>query len=190
MAPVADNLSRRIYFDYVTGSAAPVAQAHTCMWRTAFDVADAGAAAVQEKFFQFLTAYSAAGFWAGWKVTGVRVSEGGQTFSVPVTLIANLVAFVGTASSAAAIVSSAAIEMVWLGRSPLTGVRTRFSLYGKAVVSIIDFRDSASVATGNAVGILNANTAPLLVAADNTRSTWYAYANQNYNSYWESALRV
>lgn len=190
MAPVAENLSRRIYFDYVTSTNAPVAQEHTTMWRTAFDTPDPGAANAQAKFLAFLTAYGVAGFWAGWRVTGVRVSEGGQTFSVPVTLASGLAAFVGTFSTATAIVSSAAIEAVYVARSPITGVKGRFSIYGRAFASIGDFRDSAGAPTLAAIAELNDATPTILVVADNTRGTWAQYNNYNYNSYWETELRV
>jgi hypothetical protein len=190
MAPLATNLSRRTYFDYVTSSTALVAQNHTAMWRTAFDTADPGAVNTQTKFLAFLNQYGTSGFWAGWQITGVRVSEGNQTFSVPVPLTAGLGAFVGTSSTAAAIVSSAAIEAVFVGRSPLTGRRSRFSIYGRAFINVGDFRDSASGPTLGAVAELNDETPILLVALDNTRATWSQYNNYNYNSYWESALRT
>lgn len=189
MAPLPDNLTRRVYFDYISSSVTLLAKPHTCMWRDAFDLVDAGAAAIQAKFLSFLQAYTVAGFWTGWQVVGVRVSEGNTDFSVPVPIAAGLAAFIGTGVTGAAPVSAAAIEQVWLGRSPLTGVRTRFSLYGRAVPQITDFRDSSSAQTIAAVGILNAAVAPRLVAADNTVATWYPYANLNYNSYWESELR-
>lgn len=190
MAPLATNLTRRIYFDYVSSTTAVVAQEHTVMWRHAFDAVDAGALAIQQKFLDFLTLFTAAGFYSGWKVTGVRVSEGNQTFSVPVVMLAGLAAFVGTGSVASAIASSAAIEVVFVGRSPLTGRRTRFSIYGRTYNTITDFRDSAAAATLNAVALLNAATAPRLVALDNTVAVWNQYANLNYNSYWEGELRV
>ena len=183
MAPLADNLTRRVYFDYVTSTTAIVAQEHTCMWRTAFDTPDPNAVNAQTKFLAFLNQYGAAGFWTGWQVTGVRVSEGGNNFSVPVPLTAGLDAFVGTGSTASAIVSSAAIEAVFVGRSPLTGRRSRFSIYGRAFVNIGDFRDSAAGPTLGAVAELNDETPILLVALDNTRSTWAQYNNFNYNSY-------
>ena len=190
MSPLATNLTRRVYFDYLTSSTALVAQNHTVMWRTAFDTPDPGAVNAQTKFLAFLNQYGAAGFWVGWQVTGVRVSEGNQTFSVPVALTSGLDAFVGTGSTATAIVSSAAIEAVFVGRSPITGRRSRFSIYGRAFASIGDFRDSAAGPTLGAVAELNDETPIILVALDNTRSTWSQYNNFNYNSYWESELRT
>jgi len=190
MAPVANNLSRRVYFDYVTSTNAPVAQEHTIMWRTAFDTPDPGAANAQAKMLAFLSAYTVSSFWVGWRITGVRVSEGGQTFSVPAVLSGALAAFVGTFSTAAAVLSSAAIEVVHVGRSPITGVRSRFSMYGQAYASITDFRLTSGANLLAAIAELNDATPTILVAADNTRVTWAQYSNLNYNSYWESELRV
>lgn len=189
MAPLPDNLTRRVYFDYVTSTTALVAQQHTAMLRFAFDTVDTNAVAAQTKFLNFLAAIGAAGFWVGWRVTGVRVSQGGQVISTPVPLLSGLASFVGTASTATAIVSSAAIEQVAVGRSPTTGVKGRFSIYGRAFANIGDFRDTAGASTLSAIAELNSNAGALPVAADNTRLTWYQYFNFNYNSYWESALR-
>lgn len=190
MAPLPDNLTRRVFFDYVTSITAVVAQNHTAMLRFAFDTIDTNAVAAQTKFLDFLTALGAANLWQGWTVTGVRVSEGGTVISTPVPILPALDAFVGTAPTTGALVSSAAIEQVMVGRSPLTGVRGRFSLYGRAFINIGDFRDTASGQMTAGIAALNSNAGALPVAADNTRLTWYQYFNFNYNSYWERELRV
>jgi hypothetical protein len=192
MAPLAAyNLTTRWYFDYITGNDAAKARAHTAMLRTAFD-SPVSVSEIQDKFLNLLNQLGAPAFRAGWRVTGVRQSTANTDFSVPVPVTTNLAAFVGTGSYTGWVISSEAIERRFVGRSPLTGVKGSFSLYGEANNSIADFRASTSESTGtaNVVAALNAASTPRLVVGDNTVATWYAYANLNYNSHWESALRT
>lgn len=192
MAPLtAQNLTTRWYFDYITGSDAVKARRHTAMVRTAFD-STATSTDVQNKFLSVLNAIGPGGFRLGWTITGVRRSAANTTFSVPVTVIAGLAAFTGTVAYTAWVLSAEAIELRFQGRSPTTGVKTHFSLYGVGNNSIADFRATTSESTGitNVVTVLNAASAPLLVAGDNTVPVWYPYGNYNYNSYWEGELRT
>lgn len=191
MAPLAaQNLTTRWYFDYVTGNDAAKARNHTAMLRTAA-LTDVTPVEIQDKFLLILNALSAAAFRLGWRVTGVRKSAANTDFTVPVDMTPNLAAFAGTGSYTGWLISSEAIERRFLARSPLTGVRTKFSLYGEANNSIADFRISGGESGGvtSVVNILNGTGLPLLVAGDNTVPTWYPYASLNYNSYWEGALR-
>lgn len=192
MAPLpAYNLTRRYYFDYITGNDASKARQHTAMLRVAFDSA-ATDTQVQDKFLNILNALSPAAFRLGWKVTAVRKSLHNTDFTVPVTMTANLIAFAGTGTYTGWLVSSEAIERRFLGRSPTTGVKVSFSLYGEVNNSISDFRITSAESAGiaNVISILNGATIPLFVAGDNTVPTWYPYASLNYNSYWEGELRV
>lgn len=191
MAPLsAYNLTTRWYFDYVTGDDAAKAKPHTILWRTAFDSATTEAD-IQNKFRGFLLALGESNLRQGWHVTGVRKSLAGTDFSVPVALGADLANIEGTGAYTDWKLSAEALEMRWLGRSPLTGVRARFSLYGFFANVLNDFRYTAAEAAwaNNTVGYLNAPSTPLLVAGDNTVATWYPFVDANYNSYWEGELR-
>lgn len=191
MAPLpAYNLTKRYYFDYITGNDVAKARAHTAMLRVAFDSA-ATDTQVMDKFLNILNALSPGAFRLGWRVTNVRKSLANTDFTVPVTMTANLIAFSGTGTYTGWVVTSEAIERRFLGRSPITGVKTHFSLYGEVNNSISDLRITAGESAGvtGVLTILNSATLPVFVAGDNTVPSWYNYASLNYNSYWEGELR-
>lgn len=190
MAPLPPNSTARFWFDYTTGSG-PLAQTHTTMWR----VPDEGAssAAVQAKFVAFLAAIGVESFWTGWRVTAVRYSDIGSNFSFPVPLETTLAAFAGDNDTVHPL-SDEAREYVWTGRSPVTGRRVDFSLYGLAVPTSPTFRYTVGDIGPTdivAVSIDALENTPQIgpLAIDGAVPVWYPYVNVNFNSYWEGELR-
>lgn len=191
MAPLPTNGTGRIYFDYVTSNVTGLARAHTLQWRFGGDPTATYLDSLQSKFLSFLNALASSRLRPGWKVTGVRFSSAGNNFSVPVAVLPALASFVGNNATATWPLPQESLELTWQGRSPLTGRRVDFSLYGFATQAINALRDNSSVPfVLNTVAVLNADTPPLLTAIDGTRATWYPYVNYNYNSYWEGELRA
>lgn len=192
MAPFPQNNTHRMFFDYVTGVTA-TSRAHTCAVRYnpgLRDVSD-----VQADFLALLNAFGPTLFRAGWKVTGVRVQSQGTNFTLPVTVISTLGAFIGTAGTGYD-ASLEAVEDTFQGRSPGTGRRVDLSLYRAHLQVSGNFRiipgtGTVPTAVGAAVAVLNTR-APLgsFLAIDGLAPSWYGYMNQNYNSYWESRSRT
>ena len=191
MAPLPPQNTGRVYFDYVTGNAA-TSQEHTVMERFAvgvgFDLGDA-----QQALLDVLTTLGTTAFARGWRVTGVRLSQPGQVFSLPFPLIPALAAFVGAGTALTPY--DEAREVTFQGHSQTSGRRVDFSLYGIDGSTPDNFRvvgggAGLSSLVSAAVAALNANSAAgYFVTIDGTAATWYDYINYNYNSYWEQEIR-
>lgn len=190
LPPLPDNNSPVFFFDYVTGSGS-TAQEHTTQWRTIDE--GINAVVVQQKFALFLNAIGPEGFWTGWRVTGVRFRDQGNTFTVPVTMETSLQNFVGDNDTAHSI-RDETNEWVWSGRSPTTGRKMDFSLYGLAIAVSPSFRYTADDApVGFVTDTLAALNNPPLgvpVTIDMVFPTFYQYVNVQQNSYWERKLRA
>lgn len=192
MAPLPQNSTARLFFDYVTGNAT-TSQEHTFAVRmsgTAGDIAN-----VQERVRAVLIAMGTNSFRDGWRILGVRYQAAGTDFSNPVTLIANLVSFVGT-SGGAYDPRMEAVEDTFQGRSTTSGRRVDFSLYRALSDAPSNFRwlggttgFPAAVRAG--VTALNASVAVgAFIAIDGSAVVWRDYLNANYNSYWERRIRT
>lgn len=190
MAPLPQNNTNRLLFDYVTGDVA-TSQAHTCAVR--YNPAERDVGDVQADFLSVLAGFGEGLFRVGWKVTGVRVQAAGSNFSLPVTMIASLAAFEGIASVGYT-PKLEAVELTFQGRSTTSGRRVDFSIYN----ALFDVGDNFRFLEGSAgaswvADVLDAVRAASAVgsflAIDLSAPTWYGYANANYNSYWERRMR-
>lgn len=190
MAPLPQNNTARVFFDYITGNQ-PSSTEHTVAWRSTGP--GTTNADVQNTFLGFLQALGAGTLMAGWRVLRVRVQEQGQNFSLPVPVVAGLAAFVGTNASTYP-QNREAEEWVWSGRSATSGRRVDFSLYGLAPLVPANFRfpvgGSSPAWVAGTVNYLNGTSAPVgPLVIDFTEPTWYQYVNVQYNSYWEERIR-
>lgn len=190
MAPLPPNTTARVFFDYVTANTAGVE--HTVAWRMPEAVTEPED--VQAAFADFLTALGAATLRVGWRVLRARYQEPLSDFSFPVPLITALETFVGT-SAVSFPTNREAEEWTWQGRSPSTGRRVDFSLYGITSAPPTNFRYPAGgaspawvAATVNALQSFDLNGVPGVI--DGSVATWYRYVNFNANSYWERRLRT
>lgn len=183
MAPVPDNLTSRVFFDYVTGNLA-TSQEHTCMVR--YISGTTTATAVQTSFLALLNGFTAGAFRQNWRVTAVRVSQPSTNFSVLIPTLPALAAFLGT-SVVPYQTRFETVEDSMEGRSPTSGRRVSISLYRADNDADATFRYGmpAAVQSALATGL----TAQTFMTADTSAPVFYTYVNQNYNSYWERQLR-
>ncbi len=184
MAPVADNLTNRLWVDYEVANVG-----HSFMVRYGEGV---GAAAVVGRVNQILT-FVQDYLPTSWLVTGVRTSLAGTDFSLPWDYSeTDLYGFAGTDSDPFPEAEHPR-ELVYVGRSTTTGRRVRFSLYGTLITTPANYRfgPGESPFTNSAIfAALNAaSSVGTFLTADGSAPTWYVYANVNYNSYWESERR-
>jgi len=189
--PLPPNNSPRYFFDYTTGNT-DFSQVHTCAWRTVDE--GINAVNVQLKFLAFLNAIGAANLRDGWAVTGLRYQEAGSIFTVPVALDSGLAAFEGTGTPAE-VAYLEALEWVWSARSPVSGRKVDFSLYGLTVDVSSTFRYTPGDAeyplfVSNTIGVLVSAPLGTPVTIDMQVPTWYNYINVQWNSYWERKLRA
>lgn len=184
MAPLPQNNTDRLFFDYITGSNATSVR-HTVQMRIAPEVTDP--AASQASFFNLLSALGAGTFRSGWRVEGVRFQAAGTDFSLPLTLSANLQAFVGTGGSPGYLARFEAVEETFQGRSTTSGRRVDISLYRALSDANTNFRTGMPVAVQTALSV--ASGSGDFVCVDGTLPIWYTYINSNYNSYWEARVR-
>lgn len=194
MAPLAENLTHRVYFDYVTGYEAGVSQNHTVMFRANAELLINDAQlGLQARFAAIIQAMTNSNFRVGWGVTGVRVSEAGSLISLPVDKIPALATFIGQNNAAGWFVPNEAIQYRFEGRSPVSGRRVSLSLYGLFIDDRIDkgFRiyTSELATLGATIDALTDPEGVRPVCRDNTLPTFYRYLNCQYNSYWERQLR-
>lgn len=184
MAALPDNTTGRVWVDYTAGGAS-----HSLMVRYGpgsnlgycLDALDA-----------ILPTWTGA-LPTSWAVTGVRHSEAGQTFSLPVNISGyELNGLAGELANGLG--PEVAREVVMVGRSLTTGRRVRFSVYGFIFSTPANFRLGPGELPVNSVQSVAAYNAASLsgdafVTIDGSRAQWAAYANVNYNSYWETELR-
>lgn len=190
MAPLPPNTTGRIFFDYATAATAGVE--HTVAWRV--PLGEFSSTVVQDNFLAFLQAVGAGNLRVGWRVLRARYQEAGSDFSTPLGLTPGLAAFVGT-SAVSFPANREAEEWTWQGRSPGTGRRVDFSLYGITTNPPANFRYPAGAGSpawvGATVTALNNSSAlgrPTTI--DGSFPIWYQYVNFNANSYWERRLRT
>lgn len=185
MAPLPQNNTARIFYDYITGNSA-TSREHTVAFRTNGEEENP-ATLMDGLFLAMLTGWGANQFRSGWKVLRARFQSAGAAFSTPYQPTAALLAFSGTGNDVAYSPSWEAIEDTIQGRSPSSGRRVDFSIYRANGPVDGTFRYGMPGGVQTALGQMV--TAGLGVVIDNSRPIWYTYVNQNFNSYWERALR-
>lgn len=187
MAPLPQNSTARVFFDYITGNAATSVE-HTMGFRVASSMDDNQK---QLAVSTFLNAIGATLLVVGWRIVRCRVQAAGSNFSLPVPLIAGLASLAGENLDAFS-PEREAVEWTWQGRSTSTGRRVDVSIYGIAAAVPPNFRIPAGVGSpnwvNNTIAQLNGAATEILVI-DGTEAIWYNYVNANYNSYWERRLR-
>lgn len=190
LPPLPENNTSRLWVDYLPGTSQPE---HTVMLRLAPD--QEGPISAMDWLQGVLAALGAANLNSGWRALRARYSPAGAVFSLPQSLTAGLAGILGTGSLAGYRPQDSAIEATFQMRSPTSGRRGDFSLYGLRKWPLSTYRYTAG---GSDAG-LNAMIAALSVPAgvgnyrpatiDGTLGTFYPYVNFNYNSYWEGELR-
>lgn len=183
MAPLADNLTDRLWLDYITGSFTTSRQ-HTVMLRFGGNISSPAVA--MARFEDVLDAMEPSFFREGWRFTSARHAGIGAAFSVPVSLTTGLQAWVGTFSG----VYSGRMEAVedsYPFRSNTTGRRGNFSLYRAQSDTNATFR--YSMVSEHLAALVQAASDGLFRVIDGSAPTFYSYVNQNYNSYWEREIR-
>lgn len=189
MAPLPSTATARIWFDYQTGD---TGREHTVQFRIP-GVSSGVLADAQVSFGSVLTAFGADNLRATWRVLRCRYAALGSTIELPLTLNTFLSSFTGTAAGAFA-VDREAVEVRFLGRSPTTGRKASFALYGvRANLGLNNFRyEVGSIGFGVTAGLVVAelsNPANNFLAIDGNKPVWYPYSTLNYNSYWEAEIR-
>lgn len=184
MAPLPQNNTARLFFDYVTGSAATSVE-HTVQMR--ISGAEGTQTTGQEQFLSFLNAFGPGAFRTGWKVQNVRYSAAGSSFSLPIAILPALGSFLGT-HSGTYVARYEAVEETIQGRSPVSGRRVDLSIYRAFGDANPSFRTGlpAGVQTALSAGL----TAGVWRAIDGSTPIFYTFLNSNYNSYWETRLRT
>lgn len=185
MAPLPDNNTARFWTDYTVRG-----NQHAMLCRVRTPEADADYAAnVVGNLLSFLAPYLASSFL----VIGARFAAAGSTISLPVDITGTPLAGLVGENADDLFDAYRPRETVYVGRSPTSGRRVRFSLYGGMYNTPGNFRfgpgenpftDSAVFAALNAASGVGA-----FVAIDESPAVWYTYANVNFNSYWETEVR-
>ena len=192
MAPLPQNNTDRLFLDYVTGNS-PTSREHTFQVR--FSGGQGQLATVQSRALGFLSAPTASFYRDGWRVIRARYQAGGTNFSVPVSLISGLAAFVGNNTPTYA-ERFEAVEITFQGRSFSSGRRVDVSLYTALSDAQLNFRvptgpTALPAQLGAMVAQLNGASADnAFLSIDGTFASFYSYANYNYNSYWERRSRT
>lgn len=188
LAPVADNNTDCWYLDYYTGHATTGVE-HTWRMRLPPTAGVDGASGV---FYHLLNAIGAANFWTGWKPLRMRYRASGSNFTVPAGMGASLSAFVGTGAMTNYTSSFEAVEHTVQGRSPSTGRRVDYSLYGiklGGMPGAFRYLSSAGAPYTNWIAA-HATLPTLVLTRDGSSATFYPYVNLNFNSYWETRIRT
>lgn len=191
MAPLPQNTTARVFFDYVTGDT-EFSQEHTLGIRVAVTDPATDLPDIQDAVLELLDAIGSNQFWENWRILRCRYQAEGANFSLPVDLNTALGAFVGTGNAATSFREECQ-EWSIPGRGFQNGRRGRLVLYGLATGAPGDLRltptDQAWVAF--VVGFLNGwpGEPPAFLMIDGDPGVYYPYVNFNYNSHWERALR-
>lgn len=191
MAPLPQNSTDRLFVDYITGETATALE-HTLQVR--MSGGQANVVVVQGRVLAVLNALTPIAFRLGWRVLRCRFQAQGTDFSIPVSVVPGLAAFLGSGGGDYQ-PRMEAVEDTFQGRSNVTGRRVDLSLYRAVTDAFSNFRvpngpTGFPAAVGNAVANLNSSAGDgAFLAIDGNPPTWYQYLNQNYNSYWERRLR-
>ena len=186
MAPLAPNLTTRVFYDYITQEDG---LEHTFQVRgPASDLPAAAHQAVTDLF----AAMGASRFATGWKFLRARVQFTGSDFSLPTVLPPGLFTFVGTGGALSK--QNEAVEYTFQGRAANSGRRVDLSLYGLVGITLdgsyrIVAGDPDYAWLDDAVGVLN-TAVDAFKALDGQTATWYPYLNYQWNSYWERRMRI
>jgi hypothetical protein len=190
LAALNPNNTPRFFWKYRTSN---VGIEHTVMVRPA-DITPTPRIAAEETLRQVLEALGSSFFRNQWRVFEGAVAAAGADFTAALPFIAGLNNFVGS-NVTTYNPDREAVEMRFVGRSPETGRKVSFSLYGvRGNLSVGTFRlNGAASGDGllvrNAVAVLN-NSQGAFRCIDGTIPVWYDYVNLQYNSYWERRIRV
>jgi hypothetical protein len=139
-------------------------------------------------------ALGAAFFRQNWRFFEGSAAAAGGDFTTSLPFIDGLDLFVGSNVSVLT-PEREALEMRFVGRSPSTGRKVSFSLYGmRQNLAIGSFRLNGGASgdgllVRNAVAVLNGSGGAFR-CIDGTEPIWYEYVNLQYNSYWERRVRV
>lgn len=190
MAPLPANQTPRLFVDYISGNL-PTSIEHTMSFRAGVGGTPIDLDALQGKVASFLLSIGASNLRAGWRIIRVRFQNGGDDFSVPYPLIPSLEGFAGTGSLTLT-QDREAVEWSFVGRSFVSGRRSKVSVYGLVVGVPPTFRLTAGAVpwVAAATAALNEPTEPRLRAIDGTPLNFYPYVNVQYNSYWETRIRT
>lgn len=185
MAPLPDNSTGRYWLDYEAGDNGIE---HTMLIR--FKGATPDFSDVDGWLLNFLNAVEPS-LANGWRPLRARWATAGSDVSIPWSMDTALASF-AAAGAGSMTGEQEAREVVYVGRSFTSGRRARLSLYGTVGTTPGNFRwgPGESNLTAPAVFTALEGSPDIFIAIDNTKPTWYRYANVNYNSYWERRQRL
>lgn len=176
------NNTARLFVNYTTG-----AKEHSVILRLGLGASNVSN--MQERFADFLNTIKT-GLVNTWKVQSVEFQAAGAIVALPVATNPSLVSFVGTGGATIPL-SQEAKQVRWVGRSPTSGRRASFGIYGITATVPNNYRfgpGEGPFATAATFTVLEFDSSTF-VAIDGSDVTWYKYANIQYNSYWETELR-
>lgn len=183
LPPLPANNTARHFIDYTTGR-----KNHSLVVRSDDGV---NTGEVLSRTFDFLTELAPL-LPSLWVVTGVRRQAAGSEFSLPVDPGA-LTEFAGTNGDNLMPIQDEPRQVTFTGRSLVTGRFTRVGVFGLIFSTPASYRLPTSGLGGivsNALSALvSASFNGSFVAIDGANVQWNAYANVNYNSYWETEAR-
>lgn len=186
MAPLPPENTARLFIDYEVANVP-----HSFQVR--FDATVRSVFAVANDVYSILN-FAASGLSTSFIVTGARVAAANSAISLPYSLEGtDLFGFSGD-NTGTLPESEYPRELVWVGRSPTSGRRVRFSLYGYVGNTPGNYRFGPGEVVFSSLPVISAlnaaSTAGSFIAIDGTAATWYGYVNVNYNSHWESEART
>lgn len=189
MAPLPQNNTQRVFYDYVVSDEATVGTEHTFQVRGALGLS---IGEIHQAVDEFLNAITPARFFTGWRIIRARHMEAAGVASFPTVLPPGLATFIGTGADPA-FTRDLAVEATFQGRSFTTGRRVDVSLYGIPTLANtgafrIEADNTFAQWVTDAVSALN-NAGGAFCTIDGSSALYYPYVNWNFNSYWETRLR-
>jgi hypothetical protein len=189
MTPVPVETTERLWADYTV-----LGREHTVMIRgQSMNFPQSGPTVMQQDLWLILDHIKAA-LWGSFSVLRIRYAPAGSTITLPAYMSTELQDLRGVVASPPT-AAEVPVEHIWVGRSPLDGRKSRFSLYG-VVLRSGQFNQKYRLIgldhvllTTSCVALMNGITSSFRTITG-SNATWYEYVNQNNNSYWESRARV
>lgn len=184
MAPFPDNVTQKVYVDYTTGRTA-----HTFLARF---VAGLDLATIDGMIAGFLDLLLPV-LPDNWVVTGTRIEAPGASITLPVDL-PNTLSKSGSGIPDTMPEELEPRQVVWVGRSLVSGRRVRVGIFGVLGSTPVNFRHTpeTNLLLGDTVPTYLGGVAPFggFRVVDGSTPYWNSYANFNFNSYWETRARL
>lgn len=180
MAPLPDNSTGVMFFDYTTGSVQ-----HTAQLR----FGPGSGPAIVTLFTELALAMTNV-LASAWRVLGVRQRAAGAMIALPYASAGTLLGFM-PASGVGLDPVNEPREYRWVGRGSTSGRRVTFSLYGVTIGTPPSYRYPAEGGPPSLNEVYSRLMGGYsgLVTVGGDAPIWQPYVNVNYNSYWETEAR-